>query len=69
MSIAPYDIHHMAQSAVSNQENCKMVTKEHIKSATPDDVCEWEASKVEASLKALKVTIGKDWSNARKYMN
>lgn len=69
MSIAPYDIHDMAQSAVSNQENCTMITKDQLNGIDPDEVLDWEVSKVEAALKAIHITIGKIGPRAKKHMN
>ena len=43
-----------------------MVTKEQLKTTTPDDVLDWEVSKVESGLKALEITIGKNWSKGKK---
>ena len=43
-----------------------MVTKEQLKSTNPDDVLDWEVSKVESGLKALDITIGKNWSKGKK---
>ena len=45
-----------------------MVTQEQIKSTAPDEVLEWEVRKVEAALKVLDITIGKNWSKAKKAM-
>ena len=38
---------------LSNQEDCKMVPKEQLKSTDPDDVFDWEARKVEAGRTTL----------------
>ena len=43
-----------------------MVTKEQLKATDPDEVLDWEVSKVEASLKELGITIGKNWSKGKK---
>ena len=43
-----------------------MVTKEQLKSTDPDEVLEWEVSKLESGLKVLSITIGKSWSKGKK---
>ena len=55
----------MAQSALVNKDQdlniqIKMaVTKEELMAMDPEDVFEWEATKLDAGLEALGVTIGK----------
>ena len=43
-----------------------MVSKEQLKATNPDDVLDWEVKKVYSGLKALEVTIGKNWSKGKK---
>ena len=43
-----------------------MVTKDQLKSTDPNDVLDWEVSKVEAALKALDIVTGKNWSKPKK---
>ena len=43
-----------------------MVIKGQLKTTDPDEVLDWEVSKVEEALKALDITIGKKWSKAKK---
>lgn len=43
-----------------------MFTKEQLKAISSDEVLGWEVSKVEAGLKALDITINRNWSKSQK---
>ena len=46
-----------------------MVTKDQQKATNPDEVLDWEISKIESGLKALAIVIGKIGRRATKHMN
>lgn len=50
----------------ATKKNSKLVTNEQIKSTNTDKVLDCEVRKVESDLKAVEITIGKNFSKGKK---